>query len=139
VATFVLSRLPDTDTGRSVLEPAGEGMQILHLRFGDLPVNEKVLRGQLRSDPVLSKVIFYWQNGWPAKCSLPPELLTFFEKRDELSLDCGILLWKGRVVIPTSLRAKMLGMLHDGHPGVSAILELARFTVYWPGLDDAVE
>jgi len=41
------------------------------------------------------------------------------------------------VVIPTSLRAAVLDMLHDGHPGVSAMRELARFTVYWPGLDDA--
>jgi len=61
----------------------------------------------------------YWHNGWPAKCSLPPELLKFFEKREELSLDYVILLWKGSVVMPTSLRAKVLGMLRDGHPGVS--------------------
>ena len=139
VTADMLSRFPATDTERSLLEQAGEEMQILHLRFGDLPVNQKVLRSQVRTDPVLSKVVLYWQNGWPAKSSLPPELLTFFEKRDELSLDYGILLWKGRVVIPTSLRAAVLDMLHDGHPGVSAMRELARFTVYWPGLDEAVE
>jgi len=66
-------------------------------------------------------------------------LLTFFEKHDELSLDYGILLWKGRVVIPSSLRDPVLNILHDGHPGVSAMRELARFTVYWHGLDEDVE
>ena len=43
------------------------------------------------------------------------------------------------MVIPTSLRDPVLNMLHHGHPGVSATRELARFTVYWPGLDEAVE
>jgi len=104
-----------------------------------MPVNQKVLRNQVRTGPVLLKVLLYWQSGWAAKCALPPELFTFFEKRDELSLDYGVLLWKGRVVIPTSLRDPMLNMLHDGYPGVSTMRELARFAVYLPGLDEAVK
>ena len=74
VTADMLSRFPATDTQRTELEQAGEEMQILHLRFGDLPVNQKVLRSQVRTDPVLSKVILFWQNGWPAKSSLSPEI-----------------------------------------------------------------
>jgi len=44
VTADMLSRLPAADTGHTVLEQAGDRMQILHLRFGDLSVNQKVLR-----------------------------------------------------------------------------------------------
>ena len=38
-----------------------------------------------------------------------------------------------RIVIPTSLRKKVISVLHSAHQGVTAMNELAKSIVYWPG------
>ena len=80
------------------------------------------------------------ERGWPSNVtSLPKELHTFFEKRAELSVEEDVLLWRRRLVIPTALKESMLQMLHEGHPGVCAMRELARFYAWWPCIDDDIE
>ncbi|XP_026570688.1 uncharacterized protein K02A2.6-like, partial [Pseudonaja textilis] len=50
----------------------------------------------------------------------------------------GCLLWGTRVVIPTSLRTRVLEALHEGHPGIVRMEALACSYVWWPGLDEDV-
>jgi len=44
-----------------------------------------------------------------------------------------------RTYVPTSLRAHVLKLLHDGHPGVVRSKMLARRSVYWFGIDEDIE
>uniref|UniRef100_A0A5S6QPI0 RNA-directed DNA polymerase n=1 Tax=Trichuris muris TaxID=70415 RepID=A0A5S6QPI0_TRIMR len=79
------------------------------------------------------------ERGWPERARLPDELKVYFEKKDELSFEDGILLRQGRIVAPTRLRDRILAMLHEGHPGIVAMKSMARFQVWWPGIDKEIE
>ena len=46
--------------------------------------------------------------------------------RYELSIHDGCLLWGNRVVVPPPGRAKVMADLHDGHPGICQMKQLAR-------------
>ena len=59
----------------------------------------------------------------------------YWDFRDELSTDDGLLLKGPRIVIPSCLREEYLERLHYGHLSASKIQENARQHLYWPGLD----
>uniref|UniRef100_H2ZWC5 Gypsy retrotransposon integrase-like protein 1 n=1 Tax=Latimeria chalumnae TaxID=7897 RepID=H2ZWC5_LATCH len=47
----------------------------------------------------------------------------------------GCLLWGSRVVVPLTLKEKVLSELHDGHPGITRMKAVARSFVWWPKMD----
>ena len=133
-----LSRLPLKSAVAQAEEQSS--YSLLNIRLQDLPLTRRELRKQTASDAVLSQIIKYVERGWPIdKRLIPSGLCTFYEKRDTLSFEEGILLWQGRIIIPDIFRKTVLSMLHDGHPGIWAMRALARFYVWWPSIDKEVE
>ena len=53
---------------------------------------------------------------------------------DELAVVEEIVLRGQRAVIPEGLRADVMAVAHEGHPGVVSMLMQLRETVWWPGL-----
>ena len=102
-----------------------------------LPVTVRQLRAATSSDRVLSKVYRYTKGNWPQQ--VPADLRPFFNRRNELTVEEGCLLWGFRVVIPQSLREKLLQELHKDHPGVTRMKSVARSYIWWPGLDKELE
>ena len=51
----------------------------------------------------------------------------------------GVLLYQDRVVVPPSLRARVLQHLHAAHQGISAMGRHARAIVYWPGMSEDIQ
>ena len=51
----------------------------------------------------------------------------------------GLLLRGGRIVILPPLREKLLDRIHSGHQGITKCRELARQSVWWPGLSKRLE
>jgi transposase InsO family protein len=136
----VLSRFPVDPAGGSVAEMMGVHSNLLHLKLQDITVSKRELQQKTITDPVLAQVVANMERGWPVNtASLPKELHTFFEKRAELSLEENMLLWRGRIVVPVSLQTTMLQLLHEGHPGISAMRDLAKFYAWWPHIDDDIE
>ncbi len=63
-----------------------------------LPVTPRQLRAATRSDTLLSKVFRYTRNEWPQ--DVPHCLRPYFDRRNELTVEEGCVLWGFRVVIP---------------------------------------
>ena len=97
------------------------------------------IRQKTEEDTTLQAVIEIVQSGWPEeKRSVPIPARPFFNIRDELVIDNGILFKGERCVIPSSLRKKMLQTAHEGHIGVEGCLRRARESIFWPGMNGQI-
>lgn len=129
-----LSRLPLPDDCQQ--RPSETSMY--HVRqIEALPITSQAIRTATQRDPTLSKVKTHILKGWPE--NIPKEIQVYHNKKAELSVEQGCLLWGGRVIIPQSLQQKILSDLHREHLGISKMKALARSHVWWTGLDHDLE
>ena len=63
----------------------------------------------------------------------------FQVRKEELSVQDFCVLWGSRVIIPDAGQEKVLDILHDGHPGITKMKQLARSIVWWPRIDAHIE
>ena len=68
-----------------------------------------------------------------------PELKPYQQIHTELSVSHGIIVRGHRIVIPKSLRERVLSLAHTGHQGIAKNKQLLRTKVWWPGIDKDVE
>ena len=89
-----------------------------------LPVTVEQIATATRQDAVLSRVLHFVREGWPAEVS--KELEPFARRRNELSTEANCLLWGICVIIPKKCQPQLCEELHSEHPGVSSMKVLAR-------------
>ncbi|UYV76236.1 K02A2.6-like [Cordylochernes scorpioides] len=98
---------------------------------------QREIATETEKDEVLSLAKFYTQQGWPEKVA--DHLRPYFQRKLELTVDGECLVWGMRVVIPPSLRIKMLNCLHETHSGMNKMKAVARSHFWWPNLDTQIE
>ena len=131
----VLSRLP---LPASVEETSPPGEVVLLMEtLHNTPVDSKMIRRWTDLDPVLSKVQRLAQSGW--KHTSEENLKPYQNRSSELSVQDSCVLWGDRVIIPKAGRDRTLQVLHNGHPGITKMKQLARSVVWWPGIDSDIE
>ena len=79
------------------------------------------------------------EQGFPNRHSLiKPMIYNFWEVWHLLSTDRGLLLMKGRIVVPKSLKGKISRYLHSVHQGVVCIKTHANDSVFWLGMNVSI-
>ena len=131
----LLSRLP-LPQGEVNQRPT-ESDLIQAMRVASLPVTAEEVARATREDPILSKVMRWQRHGWPE--TIEEEVKPLHAKRQELTIEQDVLLRGIRVVVPESLRDRVLGQLHETHPGICRMKGIARTHVWWPKIDEHIE
>lgn len=99
------------------------------------PAKLDEVREYTDQDVVLSHLKDVVHHGWPEypnEC--PQDLKEFWNFREDLSVENGLILKGHKLVIPSKLRPQMLQIIHQGHMGTEKCLLRARDSLFWPGI-----
>ena len=121
-----------------------DGIQLpivaVNLITSNLPVNSteiELIHEETTKDPTLTLLRCYIHMGWPNDHRmLPQELHPFWNYREDLSMENGLITKGARLLIPSILRKKVLEQIHDGHLGIEKCMFKARDSVFWPGISN---
>lgn len=93
-----------------------------------------------KDDSELQSLIKIIKSGWPVhKKEMENVISPYWDYRDELTVDFGIV-WKGsRMVIPKCLRREMLKTIHTGHMGLDKCKLRARESIFWPNINSQLD
>ena len=131
-----LSRLPLPEAPGSVPVPA-DVVQVLS-QIEATAIKSAHIKSWTERDTTLAVVKKYCLTSWPQSVQ-NEQLRPYLQRKDEISIQDGCLLWGSRVIIPPQGRTQILNLLHETHPGVNRMKSLARCHVWWPKLDQAIE
>ena len=63
---------------------------------------------------------------------------TLFGTTEKTSMENGLVTKGARLVIPSTLRSKVLEQIHKGHLGIEKCMLKARDSVFWPGISNDI-
>ena len=101
---------------------------------------ENRLRTETRTDSTLSVLYTVITEGWHEDRNQVPEMLRpYWNYRDELSVQNGIIYKGPQVMIPTAMQQEMLIKIHVNHLGAESNIRMAREVLYWQGMRAAIK
>ena len=102
-------------------------------------VSWDAIREATSSDPTMCQLLNLIESGFPDnRESLNLELRMYYQFKENLSTFDGVALYNQRVIIPPSLREKILVSLHSAHQGTSQMCSRAQSSIFWPGMNPAI-
>lgn len=135
VKADALSRLPLSESIDAACDPEYDYLNMVE---GQLPIDSSKIRYETRKDSCLGTVFNYIRYGFP-KYTENDLLKPYFIRKNELSIEQGIIMWGYRIVIPFGLRGQLLEELHSNHEGITKMKANARSYFWWPSLDAEIE
>ena len=91
------------------------------------------------SDPHMSLLVQLIEDGFPDnRSNVDTDIRQYHQYRDSLTTYDGVILYRDRVVIPPTLRERVLAALHSAHQSVSQMCSRAESSIFWPGMTPAI-
>ena len=82
---------------------------------------------ETRKDPTIKILMHYISVGWPCEHRrLPQELHSYWNFRENLCVIDGLVTKSSRLIIPSTLRWKVVEQIHDGHQGIEKCMLKAK-------------
>ena len=98
------------------------------------------IREETAKDPQLSLLRDFIASGWPKnRTDCPSHLHGYWNYRDELGVEDGVITKGTQIVIPITLRPVVLEKLHYAHQGIEKCRLRARGSVFWDGITQDIE
>ena len=108
-----------------------------------LPISETKLEAinkRTLVDESLQQLSTMIKRGWPpTKSETLPGAKPYWNFRDEISIDQGIIFKGEKVIIPVEMRKEMLQIIHNSHSGIGKCKRRAKDVIYWPGMSSEIE
>ena len=113
-----------------------------HITMPSLPASIQVLekyRKAQMEDTECRQAREFCQSQWPRKGSFSGQLKPYWKVRSSLTVCEDLLLYNGRIVVPSSLRKEVLLKVHSGHQGAEKCRLRVKQSVWWPGVASQVQ
>jgi transposase InsO family protein len=92
------------------------------------------------ADTDLSQMLTYAKSQWPdRRSSVPHGVHKYWNLRNDITEEAGVLFFGDRIIVPPSLRQEMLSLIHESHLGENKCKARARLVMYWPGMTSDIE
>ena len=79
------------------------------------------------------------QKGWPNnRDDVSESLRPYWNYRDELSINDGLIYKGHRTVIPSSMQCDILLKVHKNHFGAASNVRMAKQVIFWPGMSKSI-
>ncbi|XP_048586619.1 uncharacterized protein K02A2.6-like [Nematostella vectensis] len=137
-----LSRAPTSSPTPQDLKQIEELEEHSESVLESLPATERRLKDIQEAqdcDAICKQVKTYCLEGWPPIMPSLPLLKPYWEKKQHLTVNRGILMYDHRLIIPSSMQLEMLETIHEGHLGITKCQGRASSSVWWPLITKQIE
>ena len=129
------------------MEPASHGHKLPVIEVGTItstlpatPAKLEEIRDETSKDETLCHLKDVVYHGWPELFQdCPHDLKDYWNYREDLSVENGLVLKGHRLIVPESLRTQMLSLVHQGHMGTEKCLLRAKDCMFWPGISKDIK
>ena len=105
-----------------------------------MPTHKEAFQQAFINDPEMRALTNLIITGWPKDIKeVPHPLCPYWQHRETLTIEDGLLLWGEALIIPPAKREWDLHQLHQFHQGIMKSQLLAHGSFFWPGINKAIE
>ena len=99
----------------------------------NLSIDSQLIEKETNSDPILVELKNVLKSGQKIDNDSPLKMYKNYVSK--MSILHGCIMYANRVLIPMSLRKKVMDLIHEGHPGIVAMKNIARSLIWFPEID----